>query len=85
MHDGTTPLMLAVRLAVEGMVEELINADADVNASDAQGNIMILSVNLIMFIVLRLSFTPLLVHFIYRPLPCTTTCHFWPFLCRRLT
>ena len=40
MHDGTTPLMLAVRLAVEGMVEELINADADVNASDAQGNIM---------------------------------------------
>jgi len=37
MHDGTTPLMLAVRLAVEGMVEELINADADVNASDAQG------------------------------------------------
>jgi len=38
MHDGTTPLMLAVRLAVEGMVEELINADADVNACDAQGN-----------------------------------------------
>jgi len=38
MHDGTTPLMLAVRLAVEGMVEELINADADVNATDAQGN-----------------------------------------------
>ena len=37
MHDGTTPLMLAVRLAVEGMVEELINADADVNNSDAQG------------------------------------------------
>jgi len=37
MHDGTTPLMLAVRLAVEGMVEELINADADVNATDAQG------------------------------------------------
>ena len=39
MHDGTTPLMLAVRLAVEGMVEELINADADVNATDAQGMI----------------------------------------------
>ena len=37
MHDGTTPLMLAVRLAVEGMVEELINADADVNAVDTQG------------------------------------------------
>ena len=37
MYDGTTPLMLAVRLAVEGMVEELINADADVNAVDAQG------------------------------------------------
>jgi len=42
MHDGTTPLMLAVRLAVEGMVEELINADADVNATDAQGNIIII-------------------------------------------
>ena len=40
MHDGTTPLMLAVRLAVEGMVEELLNADADVNATDAQGNII---------------------------------------------
>ena len=40
MHDGTTPLMLAVRLAVEGMVEELINADADVNATDAQGNVI---------------------------------------------
>jgi len=40
MHDGTTPLMLAVRLAVEGMVEELINADADVNAADAQGEFL---------------------------------------------
>jgi len=40
MHDGTTPLMLAVRLAVEGMVDELINADADVNATDAQGNVI---------------------------------------------
>jgi Notch-like protein len=37
MHDGTTPLMLAVRLAVEGIVTELIGADADVNATDMNG------------------------------------------------
>jgi len=43
MHDGTTPLMLAVRLAVEGMVDELVNADADVNATDAQGDKSMLS------------------------------------------
>lgn len=34
MHDGTTPLILAARLAIEGMVEDLIQADADINASD---------------------------------------------------
>lgn len=38
MHDGTTPLILAARLAVEGMVEELINCHADVNAIDDFGN-----------------------------------------------
>lgn len=32
MKDGTTPLILAVRLAIEGIVEELINAEADVGA-----------------------------------------------------
>ncbi|CAB0039615.1 unnamed protein product [Trichogramma brassicae] len=37
MHDGTTPLILAARLATEGMVEDLINADADINASDNSG------------------------------------------------
>lgn len=37
MHDGTTPLILAARLAVEGMVEELINCHADVNAADDFG------------------------------------------------
>uniref|UniRef100_A0A3Q1H9L7 Neurogenic locus notch homolog protein 1 n=1 Tax=Anabas testudineus TaxID=64144 RepID=A0A3Q1H9L7_ANATE len=37
MHDGTTPLILAARLAVEGMVEELINCHADVNATDDFG------------------------------------------------
>lgn len=37
MHDGTTPLILAARLAVEGMVEELINCHADVNAIDDSG------------------------------------------------
>nr|XP_023663695.1 neurogenic locus notch homolog protein 1-like [Paramormyrops kingsleyae] len=37
MHDGTTPLILAARLAVEGMVEELINCHADANAVDDFG------------------------------------------------
>lgn len=37
MHDGTTPLILAARLAFEGMVEELINCHADVNAIDDFG------------------------------------------------
>lgn len=39
MHDGTTPLILAARLAVEGMVEELINCHADVNATDDFGKV----------------------------------------------
>lgn len=38
MHDGTTPLILAARLAVEGMVEELINCHADANATDESGS-----------------------------------------------
>ncbi|CAG2062648.1 unnamed protein product, partial [Timema podura] len=37
MHDGTTPLILAARLAIEGMVEDLINADADINSADNSG------------------------------------------------
>ena len=37
MHDGTTPLILAARLAIEGMVDDLINADVDINAADDQG------------------------------------------------
>lgn len=37
MHDGTTPLILATRLAVEGMVEELINSHADPNTVDDAG------------------------------------------------
>lgn len=37
MNDGTTPLNLATRLAVEGMVEELINCHADANAIDDSG------------------------------------------------
>jgi len=36
-YDGTTPLILAARLAIEGMVEDLIQADADINASDENG------------------------------------------------
>lgn len=37
MNDGTTPLILAARLAVEGMVEELIHCHADINAVDDHG------------------------------------------------
>lgn len=37
MHDGTTPLILTARLAIEGMVEDLITADADINAADNSG------------------------------------------------
>jgi Notch-like protein len=37
MHDGTTPLILAARLAIEGMVEDLINADSDINSADNSG------------------------------------------------
>lgn len=40
MHDGTTPMILSARLAIEGMVEELINADADVNATDDYGRFL---------------------------------------------
>lgn len=36
-EDGTTPLMLAARLAVEDLVEELIAARADVGARDKRG------------------------------------------------
>ena len=35
--DGTTPMILASRTAVEGMVEDLINAEADLNAMDEYG------------------------------------------------
>uniref|UniRef100_A0A8C2EQH2 Notch receptor 3 n=1 Tax=Cyprinus carpio TaxID=7962 RepID=A0A8C2EQH2_CYPCA len=37
MYDGSTALILAARLAVEGMVEELITCHADVNAVDEIG------------------------------------------------
>lgn len=36
-EDGTTALMLASRLAVEDLVEELIAAQADVGARDKRG------------------------------------------------
>ena len=35
--DGTTPLILAARLAIEGMVDLLIEAEVDVNLADDQG------------------------------------------------
>uniref|UniRef100_A0A6Q2XNC4 Notch receptor 3 n=1 Tax=Esox lucius TaxID=8010 RepID=A0A6Q2XNC4_ESOLU len=37
MYDGSTALILAARLAVEGMVEELITCHADINAVDELG------------------------------------------------
>ncbi|CAM9124932.1 unnamed protein product, partial [Lampetra fluviatilis] len=37
MNDGTTPLILAARLAVEGLAEELVACRADVNAVDDHG------------------------------------------------
>ena len=35
--DGTTPLILAVRIAVEDMVGELLHADVDINGADDNG------------------------------------------------
>lgn len=37
MHDGTSPLILAARLAIEGMVEHLITSDVDINLADNSG------------------------------------------------
>lgn len=37
MHDGTTPLILATRLAIEEMLDGLINAESDINAADYIG------------------------------------------------
>lgn len=36
-HDGTTPLVLAARLANEGMVEQLVMSECDLNAADDAG------------------------------------------------
>ena len=36
-YDGTTPLMLAVRMAIEGVPEALMEAGADVNIADENG------------------------------------------------
>lgn len=36
-YDGTTPLILACRMGVEGMVTDLINAEVDVNLADEHG------------------------------------------------
>jgi len=35
--DGTTPLMTAVKLAIEGMVEDLLSYQVEVNATDDRG------------------------------------------------
>lgn len=55
MHDGTTPLVLAARLAIEGMVEILINADADINAADDHGKkLSLIQQNVILNILFKL-------------------------------
>ena len=36
-NDGATALTVATRLAIEGVMQELITADADVNATDGYG------------------------------------------------
>lgn len=46
MYDGSTALILAARLAVEGMVEELITCHADVNAVDEIGGFFLLRENM---------------------------------------
>jgi len=38
MEDGTTPLMTAVKLAVEEMVEQLLSCQVEVNAVDNKGS-----------------------------------------------
>ena len=40
MNEGTTPLILAARHDNHRMVEELINAQADINAVDNKGELM---------------------------------------------
>lgn len=48
MYDGSTALILAARLAVEGMVEELITCHADVNAVDELGKYVIFHSSVLM-------------------------------------
>lgn len=36
-NDGTTPLILAARLDIEGMLEELLHRDVDINGADNNG------------------------------------------------
>lgn len=48
MYDGSTALILAARLAVEGMVEELITCHADVNAVDELGKFVIFHSSVLM-------------------------------------
>ena len=37
MTDGTTALILASRLAIEGMADDLIQSEADINSADING------------------------------------------------
>lgn len=50
MYDGSTALILAARLAVEGMVEELITCHADVNAVDELGKSLKFSLKMQLFL-----------------------------------
>lgn len=59
MYDGSTALILAARLAVEGMVEELITCHADVNAVDELGKFSLFVAFLILslFYVLYIKYS----------------------------
>ena len=54
-NDGATALILATRLAIEGVMQELITADADVNATDGYGRSNDVSMNGIAETLLSLS------------------------------
>lgn len=62
MHDGTTPLILAARLAVDGMVEELINCHADANATDDSGNACFITSSSTQSIKFRVAWAVILIN-----------------------
>lgn len=69
MYDGSTALILAARLAVEGMVEELITCHADVNSVDELGKH--LQSNTFFSLFFKLVFIPGVCCLFKVNLPCT--------------